>query len=123
MRVAGGAGGDRLLCWGLRRLLTSASPLPALLNPPPQVQKKGERRTGRENEKEKSALAREAQPQERGSQLPASLRPRLSASNGAQVGPTIGQGLLRPGQIASHSFINMCHVHICQPFIHKYVLL
>ena len=72
--------GTRLLCWGARAPLTSASPLPALLNPPPQVQKKEKKDKERENEKEKSALARERSLKKRQS-LPASLRPRLSASN------------------------------------------
>ena len=81
-RVKGGglAWVSTLLCWGARAPLTSASPLPALLNPPPQVQKKEKKDKERENEKEKNALARERSLKKRQS-LPASLRPRLSASN------------------------------------------
>lgn len=72
--------GTRLLCWGAPAPLISASPLSALLNPPPQVQKKEKKDKERENEKEKSALARERSLKKRQS-LPASLRPRLSAGN------------------------------------------
>ncbi|XP_019813402.2 MAP7 domain-containing protein 1 isoform X4 [Bos indicus] len=70
-----GERGDR------RKASAGGSPAPARLRPEASpVQKKEKKDKERENEKEKSALARERSLKKRQS-LPASLRPRLSASN------------------------------------------
>ncbi|XP_055442375.1 MAP7 domain-containing protein 1 isoform X6 [Bubalus kerabau] len=70
-----GERGDR------RKASAGGSPAPARLRPEASpVQKKEKKDKERENEKEKNALARERSLKKRQS-LPASLRPRLSASN------------------------------------------